>query len=266
MNIVLVHEEYPEETNFGGIATYQKITAEEYYRLGHKVTVICRGLTENKKYTENGVDIIRIFVKNTGNKRRNYIKYRKLVSNELVKLQKNNQIDIIETPDWGAETFYFEKKRKVPLVVRLHTPLKIWLEYNQNAFGRVKKDLLYWENKMLMRADLVTCCSNALKKKMISNFKIEEESILVTPNPANVTQFYYDPKIKKKGYLLFVGSLEERKGVLTLAKALNFILDKYPNLEIKLIGKDTNRNHKNMSTIQVFKDILEKNIILRLNF
>ena len=29
MRICLVHEEYPEETNFGGIATYQKTMAEE---------------------------------------------------------------------------------------------------------------------------------------------------------------------------------------------------------------------------------------------
>ena len=29
MKICLVHEEYPEETNFGGIATYQKAMAEE---------------------------------------------------------------------------------------------------------------------------------------------------------------------------------------------------------------------------------------------
>ena len=33
MKICLVHEEYPEETNFGGIATYQKNNAEEYVKI-----------------------------------------------------------------------------------------------------------------------------------------------------------------------------------------------------------------------------------------
>lgn len=37
MNICLVHEEYPEETNFGGIATYQKISAEEYVKQNNKM-------------------------------------------------------------------------------------------------------------------------------------------------------------------------------------------------------------------------------------
>ena len=47
MNICLVHEEYPEETNFGGIATYQKISAEEYVKQNNNVIVICRGLKKD---------------------------------------------------------------------------------------------------------------------------------------------------------------------------------------------------------------------------
>ena len=39
MKICLVHEEYPEETNFGGIATYQKAMAEELAKEGHTVYV-----------------------------------------------------------------------------------------------------------------------------------------------------------------------------------------------------------------------------------
>ena len=126
MRICLVHEEYPEETNFGGIATYQKNVAEELVKQGHQVYVICRSLTQDKTYQENGVHIFRIYVPQTNNVKF-YIEYRQKVATILRKLQANNQIDLIETPDWGAETIFFEKDRQVPLVVRLHTPLKIWL-------------------------------------------------------------------------------------------------------------------------------------------
>ena len=34
MRICLVHEEYPEETNYGGIATYQKAMAEVLVKEG----------------------------------------------------------------------------------------------------------------------------------------------------------------------------------------------------------------------------------------
>ena len=65
MKICLVHEEYPEETSFGGIATYQKNLAETLVKKGHEVTVVCRGLKENSEKLINGVRVIRLFVENT---------------------------------------------------------------------------------------------------------------------------------------------------------------------------------------------------------
>lgn len=257
MKICFVHEEYPEETNFGGIATYQKNMAEELVKQGNEVYVICRGLKKNKKYVENGVNITRIFVEQTQNQIWNYEEYRKRVANELKILQDNNKIDIIEAPDWGAETIFFEKYRKVPIVVRLHTPLKVWLKYNKNNFGKVTKKMLKWENYMIKHADLVTCCSKALKDIIVKDFNMVSDKIFVTPNPANIKNFYYDKNIKKKDELLFIGSLEERKGVIVLAKALNEVFNEFPNLKIKFIGKDTTRNSKNISTVKCIKELVD---------
>ena len=63
MRICFVHEEYPDETNFGGIATYQKIMAEYYASIGDEVTVIARG-SKNINYYENNVHIYRVASKN----------------------------------------------------------------------------------------------------------------------------------------------------------------------------------------------------------
>lgn len=265
MNICLVHEEYPEETNFGGIATYQKTLAEELVKKGNNVYVICRGLTENNEYEENGVHIFRIFVPKGNNQIKDYERYRKKVANKLKELQDKNLIDIIETPDWGAETVLFEPMRKIPLIVRLHTPLKVWLKYNKNNFGKVTNKMLYWEEKMLLSADYVTCCSEALKRIIVNDFKLNKE-VLVTPNPANIVDFYYDNKIKKENKLLFVGSIEERKGVLVLANALNIVFEKYPQLTMSIIGKDTNRNSYNISTKDVIKKIVKKEYHQNINF
>lgn len=258
MKVCLVHEEYPEETNFGGIATYQKNLAEELVKKGNEVIVICRGMEKNQYYIENGVRIYRIFNKKCKNQIREYKNYRIKVCKLLRKLQKNNEFDIIEVPDWGAETVFFEKYRKVPLVVRLHTPLKVWLKYNKNNFGKVSKYLLEWEEKMLLSADRITCCSNALKEIIVKEFPIERNRILVNPNPANITNFYRDEKIKKQNMLLYVGSLEERKGVCVLANALNKVLKEYPTLEVCFIGKDTTRNSRDISTITFIKEIIDK--------
>ena len=114
MKICFVHEEYPLETNFGGIATYQKNMAEELVRQGNEVYVICRGLKEDKNYVENGVNVYRIHVEETENQKNNYINYRKKVAKLLLDLQNKKLIDLIEVPDWGAETIFFEKQRKIP--------------------------------------------------------------------------------------------------------------------------------------------------------
>lgn len=124
MKICFVHEEYPEETNFGGIATYQKIMAEYYANNGDDVFVVTRG-KHDRKYVENNVKIIRVSSENDVTNIDSVKNYRKKVAHVLFELQKNEKIDIIETPDWGANTIYFEPFRNVPLVVRLHTPLKI---------------------------------------------------------------------------------------------------------------------------------------------
>lgn len=266
MKICFVHEEYPEETNFGGIATYQKIMAEELVKQNNEVYVICRGLKKDTFYTENGVKIYRVYVKNSIFKIFNYVLYRIKVAKILYKLQKSNEIDIIEVPDWGAETVFFEKLRKIPLVVRLHTPLKIWLNYNKNDFGNIKKIMLYWENKMLQSASLITCCSNVLKDIVVENYKINKDEIIVTPNPANIVNFYRNEEIVKENKLLFVGSLEERKGVLVLSKALNIIFDKYPDLKIDIIGKDTTRNYKNISSKKLIYEIVDYKYHNNLNF
>lgn len=82
MKICFVHEEYPLETNFGGIATYQKIMATYYASKNDLVTVIARGNKDICYYYDN----IRVY-----------------------RIKSLNKIDIIETPDWGATTVYFEK-------------------------------------------------------------------------------------------------------------------------------------------------------------
>ena len=258
MKICLVHEEYPEETNFGGIATYQKCVAEELVRMGNTVYVVTRGLEKDYEYQENGVNVIRVHVKNTDNQINNYITYRKKVAKVLKGLQDKEKIELIEVPDWGAETIFFENLRKIPLVVRLHTPLKVWLKFNKNDFGPVKDLMLKWEEQMLASADLVTCCSNALKRIILKDFKMHDEDIIVTPNPANVNNFYIDKKTKKENKIVYVGSLEQRKGVCVLAKSLNRVFRVFPDLKIEFIGKDTNRNYKNISTVELIYKLVKK--------
>ena len=264
MKMCFVHEEYPNETNFGGIATYQKIVAEYYANNGNEVYVICRG-KKDKYYIENNVHIYRIGAKNDSNSVKSVKIYRKKISKKLIELQNNKKIEIIETPDWGANTIYFEKYRRIPLVVRFHTPLKIWLQYNNNYFGKSKDLILKWENEIIKNASALTSCSELLKKLLLHNYKINKK-ITVIPNPCNKNDFYYNSNNKTNNNLIYIGSLEERKGVITLAKALNKIMDKLKNNIVYFVGKDTDRNNINISTKEYILSIIDKKYHKRLKF
>ena len=224
MKICLVHEEYPDETNYGGIATYQKSLATSLVKFGYDVTVITRSLDCDKEYIDEGVRVIRLYNKETKDVFNNYYKYREKVRDKLIELQDNNEIDIIEVPDWGAETILFEEYRKVPLIVRLHTPLAIWSKANKSKLDpSIHRKMLLWERKMIESADKVTSCTNILKDLVIKEMKLKRNDIEVIPNPANLKDFYTKNKNGKS--ILYCGSIEQRKGVILFAEAIPTILD-----------------------------------------
>lgn len=264
MKICYVHEEYPEETNFGGIATYQKIMAEYFANNGDEVIVICRGKNDIDYY-DNNVHVFRVKSNNDNNLIRSVKEYRMKVAKLLINLQKQNKIDIVETPDWGANTIYFEKYRKIPLVVRLHTPLKIWLKYNNNFFGKSKNLILKWENKMLNQSDILISCSNLLKEYIYEEYDLKKD-IYVLSNPVNNFDFYINNDDKFNENIIFIGSLEERKGIINLANALNSVLCQKKDVIVYIIGKDTSRNSLNISSKQYMLNIIDKKYHNRIIF
>ena len=150
------------------ILTDQKRLAESLEKKGNDVIVIARSLTQDTDEVVNGVRVIRVFNEETDDTYNDYYSYREKVSNKLRDLQKHNEIEIIEVPDWGAETVLFEKYRKIPLVVRLHTPLAIWSKANMSTLEpRIHKQMLRWEKKMIENADKVTSCTEIDRKSVV---------------------------------------------------------------------------------------------------
>ena len=268
MKICLIHEEFPEETNFGGIATYQKLISEYLKQLDHEVTIITRSLIKNHEYYENGIRVIRILWEKDKNKIKDYKLYRKKVAKKIKELVKNNEIDVIETPDWGAETIEYFDKRKVPIIVKLHTPLCIWQIYNKSGLGKkLNEHMLKWEKHIIMNADKVISCSHILLEKLEKQYlDLDYSKIRVIPNPYNKKEFQRNYN-HNSNIILYVGSLEQRKGVDILAKAIpEFLKQCDNNIIFKFIGKDTNRNDKNISMINYIKDIVPKEYHKNLEF
>lgn len=259
MKICLVHEEYPEETNFGGIATYQKRLALALKNRGHEVTVITRALYGEREYTEDGINIIRISKNDTDNKVKDYEEYRLKIKDIINDLVKNNKVEVLEVPDWGAEAIFYQRDRKIPMVIKLHTPLCVWAEFNKNGLGDgIQDEMLKWEDEAIRSADYLISCTQILKDLVLEKMDLEESKIEVVPNPGNINDFYPMTPFHQSKTILYCGSLEQRKGVDVLAKAIPLVMDKLNDKDIKFcfIGKDTTRNELGISTIEFIKNII----------
>ena len=59
LNVVVVSEEFPPETGWGGLATYTRYLARGLSRRGHTVTVIAGGETR-RTVSVDGIRLIRL--------------------------------------------------------------------------------------------------------------------------------------------------------------------------------------------------------------
>ncbi|NMA50568.1 MAG: glycosyltransferase family 4 protein [Mollicutes bacterium] len=247
MHICLVNIEYPQETSIGGISTYQKLLADNLIKKGHKVTVIAGSFSDNKDYYDGGVHVIRIKCEFPFQSLSKFISYRKKVDKILSKLVDEEKIDIIETPEISADSIFYQKKRTIPIVVKLHTSYRIWKFYNNdiNHFPVDINDyILNKEDELIYNADKIISCSNLLKELMPKFYKkLDINKIEVVPNPIDIDSFYPTKCNHNSKTILFCGSIEKRKGIYTLAKAIPYILNKCndPSIKFRFIG-----NYKNI--------------------
>lgn len=267
MKICLVHHEYPEETSMGGIATYQRMLAQTLRKMGHQVIVIAASLDVDKEEDDNGVHVFR-FSKCIQYDTVDYMtQYREKVADKLHELFLEGEIEIIESPEMGAECLrYIEKYHDVPVVCKLHTSFEIWVEFNETTLPLdVHNQLVSWERECVSKADTVTSCTNLLYNMMKERNQIQREDVIVIGNPANIENFY-NTNMPKDNSIFYLGGLEQRKGVLILAKAINIVLNNHPNIKFKFVGKDTNSNDRNISTIEYIKSLVDPKYHSNLEF
>ncbi len=261
MHICFVCREYVPSLRGGGIASYIKEMAENIVQKHHKVTVICASDDTRKgyTYTENGVNIIRLsggdFVisqiekKNIVNRFRlfyRFFSYRKKILETILSIK---DIDIIEVPEYGAESYYL-KNLPIPVVIRLHASTLVLNEFISGKKGITKSNWhIYWQGlqefKEIKRAQYITSCSQAIKEIIEQKLLLPCDKIKVINNPIKINN--WTTNITKKAInkeiirILLPGAVYNLKGGEDLIKAciqLNQITNQ--KFELYLIGKKGN--------------------------
>ncbi|MBU5614586.1 glycosyltransferase [Geomonas azotofigens] len=261
MNICLISQEYPPETNWGGIATYTQVLARQLAATGHRVHVI--SLADAEEYTKDdmGVTVHRVSrtphspldleaVPEVADLSHWTLSFSQRVYEKVLELHLVHPFDVIEAPETCAQAVVVFKRLEGPAkVTRLHTPF-FWVRH-LNDMPEAPEHLVRDELEKLQTelSTAVTSPTHAMAD--VVRQKWGTPDIAVIPNFFNLKVYtpnttLYDELLRDKEYLLFFGRLEYRKGAHVLAQALPKVLDAAPGLVAVLVGSDSIHNSVSM--------------------
>jgi glycogen(starch) synthase len=239
MHLALVTPEWYADTA-GGIATYCRVLAHTAANAGHEVTVFAATRTPSKRGEVTGrLRVLPVLVPRHG----------AMAAAERFRDAWSSTAGWTDPPDCieaaefgGSAALIAETASAPPLTSRLHTPLALLLACNRGE--RVypdDEDRCSLERRQVLASALATSPSRwlALEAAALWDLRPVPE---VIPNPlctgwltASATPGPRDSPAR----VLYVGRLEYRKGVLTLAAAVRRVLDANIRMEVIFVGGDT---------------------------
>jgi glycosyltransferase involved in cell wall biosynthesis len=235
MKIALLTPEYPHPKTgiSGGIGTSIKNLAVALVKNGCGVTVIVYGQKESTVFEDEGVIIHLI-----EDRKYHFAKwywYRKHIQNYCNKIVKEQNIDILEAPDWTGITAFMNFK--VPLVIRFHGSDT----YFCHLENRHQKWKHFWFEKLAIQGAKAfiapTTFAGAVSQKL---FGINNKTIQTIHYGLELDKFENrSPEIYEKGLILYIGTIIRKKGVFELPEIFNLVRQQHPEARLVLIGGDS---------------------------
>ncbi len=238
MKIAFITLENPfSTTSNGGIGTYTGIIAKGMAESGHKVYIITQSPNESEIKIQKNLQLICISMPQT--KYNTDLEQMQQIYFKVLTLHKKIQLDLIECHEWFAPGAIVVQELNIPFVTRLHTPLFL-IQDIHGVECMYKNSLRICENERLQTyySDLITVPCKSLKEIVEEKWNIQS---IVIPNPIN-SKAYVGLKTNNcttDKYLLYIGRLEYRKGVLHYAKALKKAFENDSSFKMYFCGTDS---------------------------
>ena len=178
-HIGLISDEYPPDTGWGGIGTYTYNLARGLSRNGHRVTVIAGCVDQPDTTTENGITLHRITFAPPQNKikkiiyrsfqfyTRNRLYYRRKLEfahaayGLIRRLHQQKPFDLLETAEYDANGYFLARSHRIPLVVKIHTPILTNYHLNRLVVTPEIRACDRLERWQTLRADHITTPARA---------------------------------------------------------------------------------------------------------
>lgn len=276
MRICLISREFPPDTGWGGIGTFVHDLALGLKEIGQDVEVIALSKDGRDSVQDyQGVPVHRVAVDES------LEQYQMLLSvvpyshslmkalwslhRKFLELNDANRFDIVEVPEMFGEGIFLALSKQCPLVVRLYTPhfkfIDDRLHLIDDSFDHQLLSLI--ERITLLEADVVTSPSADLGDYVSQAVGFQPDEMLVVRGLIDTDRFCPEgPRaLPDDGVLkaIFVGRLEERKGVYQLVRAIPQVVSRFKNVRFYFIGNDTKTARNGGSVLEELKAELERN-------
>ncbi|QLC67510.1 glycosyltransferase family 4 protein [Flavobacterium sp. LPB0248] len=255
MHIAFLTPEYPHRDilQSAGIGSSIKNLATSLYNHGNAITIFIYDQPVQEIINDNGIIIHRI--KKKRYKFFGWYLYRKHIEKYCNQIIRQENITIIEAPDWTGITAFMHFK--IPLIIRFHGS-DAYFCHLENRKQKLKN---FWFEKLgINQADAFiapTSFAGEVSKKL---FKIKKKEVLTIHNGLDLEKFENNsPEKFAKNTILYIGTLIRKKGVLELPEIFNKVRYVFPETKLVLIGNDTfDIKTKSKSTWNLMKDLFTK--------
>jgi len=238
MKIAFLTPEYPHAKtgNSGGIGTSIKNLAVGLLAQGCAVRILVYGQKEDAVFEDDGIVVQQI--KNIKLKGLSWWLTRKKLERIINALYANQEIDLVEAPDWTGITSFI-KPKQCPVVIRLNGSDTYFCHLDQRPVKWVNK---FHEKRALQNADGLISVSQFTADLTNQLFGLKKNFTII-PNAIDMSLFdntVIQTNIPPSGVrgLLYFGTLIRKKGLLELPLIFNQVVEQNPSAKLILVGRD----------------------------
>jgi glycosyltransferase involved in cell wall biosynthesis len=197
--------------------------------------VLVYGQKEEGVFDDNGIIVQQI--RNVKFKGLSWWLTRKKLERIINQLYANQEIDLVEAPDWTGITSFIQPK-KCPIVIRLNGSDVYFCHLEHRP---VKWKNQFHEKRALQKADGLISVSQFTADVTNEVFGLKKEFTII-PNSIDVDLFDGNGNdninTNGKNAILYFGSLIRKKGLLELPFIFNEVIRENPEAQLILVGKD----------------------------
>ncbi|MEP6914023.1 MAG: glycosyltransferase family 4 protein [Acidobacteriota bacterium] len=224
LSVGYVCTEYPVfEPHHGGIGSFVQTLATALVDAGHRPTVY--GFSDRaREWTDRGVRLVtlpRIGV--WSSIRAMQLRIARDLAGGAIDLAESAESEALCLPGGSGS------------VVRFHGSHHFWCATlpQRKRYGR-----LLLEQIAIRRARGLCAVSRFAADVTRRAMRLGTRSIEVLTNPVDTNAFTPRPRSVVPGRVLFVGAITEKKGVRELCASMEQVLERHPEAELQLIGRD----------------------------